>query len=61
MFTLFSEYVDAWYTRSKPAYLMDMLRDVTYNMSKKTFHGSKEYKSLPCIVHKLKKGIIFKR
>lgn len=61
MITLFSKSVDAWYTRSKPANLMDMLRDVTYNMSIMTFHGSKEYKCLPCIVHKLKKGIIFNR
>lgn len=64
MFRLFSELVGAWYTKSGPAFanLMDMLRDVTYKMSEETHHldsDSKEYRNVPCIVHKLRKDVIF--
>lgn len=61
MFRLFSELVGAWYTKSGPAFvnLMDMLRDVTDKMSEKTHLGSKEYRTVPCIVHKLRKDVIF--
>lgn len=66
MFRLFSELVGAWYTKSGPASanLMDMLRDVTYQMTKKTYRldsDPNEYKTVPCIVHKLRKDVIFTR
>lgn len=59
MLKLFSESVDAWYTKYGSANLMDILKDVTYNMSEKNFFGYKEYKVVPSIVHKLRKDIIF--
>lgn len=59
MLRLLSESVGGSYTKSGSANLMDMLRDVMYQMSEMTFHGSKEYKTVPCIVHKLRKDVIF--
>lgn len=65
MFRLFSKLVGAWYTKSGPASanLMDMLRDVTDKMSAETHRldsDPKEYKTVPCIVHKLRKDVIFR-
>uniref|UniRef100_A0A8W8M567 Caspase family p20 domain-containing protein n=1 Tax=Magallana gigas TaxID=29159 RepID=A0A8W8M567_MAGGI len=60
MLRLFSESVDAWHKKSDPTNLMEMLRDVTYNMSRMEFpYGLKKYKIVPNIVHKLKKDVIF--
>lgn len=60
MLRLFSESVDAWHKKSDPTNLMEMLRDVTYNMSQMEFsYGLKKYKTLPNIVHELKKDVIF--
>lgn len=39
--------------------ILDVLRDVAAEMSEMTFMGSKEYTIVPCIVHKLKKDVIF--
>lgn len=60
MLTLFSEVVDAWCTKYESADLMDMLKDVTLKMSEKSFYGPKEYKTVPSVVHKLRKDVIFK-
>nr|XP_034331079.1 uncharacterized protein LOC105339898 isoform X2 [Crassostrea gigas] len=38
---------------------LDVLRDVTTQMSEMKFMGSKEYTIVPCIVHKLRKDVIF--
>lgn len=60
MLRLFSESVNAWHKKSDPTNLMEMLRDVTYNMSRMEFsYGLKKYKIVPNIVHKLKKDVIF--
>lgn len=60
MLRLFTESVDAWHKKSDPTNLMEMLRDVTNKMSEKKFSdGFKIYKNVTCIVHKLKKDVIF--
>lgn len=60
MLRLFSKSVNAWHKKSDPTNLMEMLRDVTYDMSLMEFSvGFKTYKNVPCIVHELKKDVIF--
>lgn len=59
MLKLFSESVDACHKKYGSANLMDILKDVTYNMSEKKYLGSKEYKIVPSFVHKLRKDVIF--
>lgn len=60
MLRLFTKSVDAWHKKSDPTNLMEMLRDVTYDMSRMEFYyGLKKYKIVPNIVHKLKKDVIF--
>lgn len=63
MLQLLYKFVEKYYangglTQNQTNFL-DVLRDVTTQMSQMEFMGSKEYTIVPCVVHKLRKDVIF--
>lgn len=53
-----NHYANGRLTQNQTDFL-DVLRDVTCQMSEMEFMGSKKFTNVPCVVHKLRKDVIF--